>query len=159
MTVIPGINSKRKLIDFFLKKNHKNLVLRIVDVMDLIQEDRNFLMYHLSQLTGIPFSFGNKQVVKSWFLKVYPSGYVVAPVSEFLDMFDLEGIERLQSILSAYVEVRRGKAYPVREDRCSCCLGIGRLGDKSECPKCFGSGAITTFLEISDEEVLLAEKE
>lgn len=144
-----GIDDKKKLLAFFGAKQHKNLVLRVVDVLDLGNEAQEFLKRLVfAFFGGVNWEGSPKQV----FLHYYTAGYMVLPFEAALLPLSLAEIQTLQGVVYGYRDIRRSKGYPMRVDKCAC-------GGRKRCEKCCGVGEIVTFLEMSDEERSLAERE
>lgn len=159
--LVRGIDDKRRLLKFFAAKDHKNLVLRIADVLDMIQEDQNYVMNLVSLFKDMDPWYGDKNRRKAFFLKNYPDGYIRLPIDAILDPMELPDIEKLQAILYAYVEIRRGKGEPQEVEVCKECRGFGFVteGRKRTCKACMGEGKIIIFTEMSKREIKLAEQE
>jgi hypothetical protein len=151
--MLAGIDDKKKLLEFFGAKQHKNLVLRVVDVLDLCNSAQEFLRKVVCGFWGVaPARTLPLGTLKQVFLHFYPAGYIVLPFKAILLHLSLEEIQTLQGVVYGYRDIRRSKGFPSRVDKCSC---EGRKG----CEKCCGVGEIVTFLEMSEEERGLAKRE
>jgi len=151
---IRGIDTPEHLLAFFKAKGHVNMVLRIVDVLELIQDDFLFIKSVVSRVIGAD-QFGTPKI---FFLRLFPKGWIVLPWEKVLEGMKVPDMEKLQSALHAYKEIRWGKGEPNRVDPCPKCNGTGFKGTgDGKCENCDGSGKITTFLEMSDEEAAMAE--
>jgi hypothetical protein len=148
--VARGIDDKRKLLGFFAAKGHRNLVLRVADLRDLPEPAQYTLITFLSKWGGLARPAIEKQ---PWWFFLYHAfdGYVSVPFDKLLEA-PLERLEELQQAMMLYRDVRRGKGEPSRIEACKC-KGFGR------CKECDGTGRIVTFVEMSDEERALAERE
>jgi hypothetical protein len=150
--VLRGIDDAARLLGFFGKKGHLNLVLRVVDVLELIQDDLHWVI-------NVAASYGHRGDTqrlgdgweKRWLLSKFPSGWVVLPIEQLFASLKFRGLERLQSVIFAYRGIRMAKGEPHRKELCYKCSGAG-------CRICDGFGEITTYLEMSEEEILLAKK-
>ncbi len=80
---------------------------------------------------------------------------MVLPIENLLAPMDLEQVQRFQQCMYEYQQVRQHKGEPNRVDKCGHCKGDGRIGPDS-CDHCGGEGISITFLEMSDEETILA---
>jgi hypothetical protein len=148
-TVIPGIESKKKLLDFFVAKHHRNLVLHVAALKELALPIQHELISILICDAG--FSRESCADAGRFWIQNSMDGYVVLPFAKLLASMEMKTVQRLQLILYLYKEVRMGKGEPSRVDACSC-------HHNAECKTCHGTGIITTYLEISEEEERLAEE-
>jgi hypothetical protein len=159
-----AIGDKRKLLKFFAAKEHKNLVLRIADVLELRNDQQDWIigLANLIRLPGLTFKSAMPEIKeaqgmrKRWLLHQFPGGYIVLPFDELLGPMDMAQVKQLQEVCYAYHGVRMGKGEPSRVDKCDKCEGRGRV-DGKKCKQCDGSGMTVTFLEMSDEEKALAK--
>jgi len=146
-----GIDDRKHLFEFFRAKGHRNLVLRVADVIDLKLPDQRRLC---SLLYGREVEDPRSFLIERG---AFCDGHLVIPFDQ-LDAAEmpLEKLLELQAIVYSYLDVRRGKGEPSRVDPCSCEPAEGRLGRRG-CEKCGGTGATRTFLEVSEEEQRLGE--
>lgn len=145
------INDKRKLLGFFAAKAHRNLVLRVADLIELPLPSQAELVTLLRVYGGLaPFDAGREP--RHFFLHHAFDGYLVVPFERLLQA-DIPVLAELQQILIEYREVRQSKGEPSKTEVCEC-EGHPLFGG---CPKCHGSGQITVYVEMSDEEKKLAE--
>lgn len=168
--MLRGIDDKRRLLGFFAAKKHVNLVLRVADVLELRNEQQDFLINaavtdnpeinaveHLAEGKGPGWR-------KQWLLTEFPNGYWVRPFDQLLERMSLENVQALQAIVYAYADIRRQKGEPCRIDTCEKCKGIGRGsrtfkdGTARPCKDCDG-GQVITFIEMSPIEQELAQRE
>jgi hypothetical protein len=146
---VPGIESKKKLLDFFVAKEHRNLVLHVPRLRELPLPIQHELITILVCDAG--FSRELCADAGRFWIQNSRDGYLVVPFEKLLGEMDIKTVQRLQLILYLYKEERMGKGEPSRVDVCTC-------QKKPDCPKCQGQGMITTFLEMSEEEERLAEE-
>jgi len=153
---------KRRLIAWFGAKEHKNLVLRVVDVLELSNDAQDFVIQLVRSMNG---KGSDKHFVsdgwrKSWLLHYFPNGWVVLSIDELLKPMEFEVLKELQAVLFAYTRIRQEKGEPNRIDACVRCNGTGYRGvtaSTGHCKHCEGEGHIITFIEMSSEEKALAE--
>jgi hypothetical protein len=155
-----AIGDKRKLLEFFAAKEHRNLVLRIVDVLELRNDHQDWLIRATAQIrkARMPVAKEGTGWRKSWLLRLFPGGHITLPFEELLGLLDMEAAKLLQEICYAYQGVRLSKGEPSRVESCDKCSGAG-LVHGQKCKQCDGGGLTTTFLEMSDEERYLARGE
>jgi len=156
-----AIGDKRKLIKFFAAKEHQNLVLRIADVLDLRNDQQDWLIGLVEIVKSVPQPPVRKEATgwrKRWLLQTCPNGYIVLPFEDLLGPMDMKAVMRLQEVCYAYYNVRMGKGEPSRVDKCDKCGGSKQV-DGAKCKQCDGTGITITFLEMSDEERRLARGE
>lgn len=155
-----AIDDKRYLLKFFAAKEHRNLVLRIVDVLELRNDYQDWLIDRCC--LGMPMprdETRDAREASGWrkriLLQTFPGGNIVLPLEELLGPMEMTEVVMLQEICMAYHGIRQEKGEPSRVDPCGKCNGKGRnYGQK--CKDCDGGGKIITFLEMSDEERRLA---
>jgi hypothetical protein len=152
-----AIDSTKRLAAFFEAKGHRNLVLRVVDVLDL-RFDHQDLIIGLAAESYAASPREEQQSRKQWMQRLAPDGYLVLPLAPLLRGIDMEIASRLQEAIYAYTQVRRYKGEPSRTDDCEPCKGTGRVSG-AKCGDCGGEGAVITFIEVSPEERVLAERE
>jgi hypothetical protein len=157
---IRGIDDKRRLLAFFSAKEHKNLVLRVVDVLELRNDEQDYLIrlcgHGMQSATDEVIDMRNKSGWrKKELLLKYPNGWIVLPLDDLLDPMGMDEIAKLQAVIYHYADIRRQKGEPHRVEDCARCGGSGRLASR-ECKFCAGSGRVYTFIEMSDEEKELA---
>lgn len=147
--VVPGIESKKKLLDFFVAKHHQNLVLHAASLKELALP----LQHELITILVCDAGFSRESCADAgrFWIQNSMDGYVVVPFARLLSSMEMKTVQRLQLILYLYKEVRMGKGEPSRVDLCSC-------QQNPECKHCQGTGMVTTYLEISAEEERLAEE-
>lgn len=165
-----GIDSVARLRAFFQAKGHKNLVLRVVDILDMPQASQAALRIWLAAATVLTIDYSEQSLrqLKQWFVAIYPTGYIVVPWKAIGD--DLKELELLQQLLAEYRSVRLGKGEPSEKKPCPTCGGSGGKthvshgaggpmlhGNKGQCPDCEGLGWYRVFVEMSEEERKLAE--
>lgn len=154
--------TKERLLAFFGAKQHENLVLRVVDVMELGNEAQDFLIGLAAGGDGtvdVAGKLGEGQANgwrKRWMLREYPRGYMVLPMKRTIEPLSFEALQTLQAIVVGYTRIRLEKGEPSRIDACDKCGGSGRQGQR-RCRHCDGEGQITTLLEMSPEEKQLSE--
>lgn len=142
-----GIDDKRRLLGFFGAKGQKNLVLRVVDIVEMSPAAQSSAMGMVALCQQIPtFPPGNDW--KRWWLSQFPSGYVVLPIEKLLDPLPLAEVAKIQQVVAEYRNVRQGKGSPCRKDPCDKCGGRG-------CDQC-DDGVVFTFLEMDEAEIALA---
>lgn len=154
-----GIDDPKRLVAFFDCKSHRNLVLRVVDVLELRNDLQDFLIGLVAEGDAVVERLTAEQANgwrKQWLTRQYPTGYVVMPIKGIIDRIGLEATKVLQELVYAYADIRRQKGEPCRVAKCSQCRGSGRFADR-RCQQCDGEGQIITFIEMSDEEKALAE--
>lgn len=150
--MIRGIDDKRRLLEFFGAKEHRNLVLRIVDVLELPNDQVD----HLIHLVGKPAMLaGQDGWRKRHLLNEFPAGWIVLPLDALLEPMELEDVQKLQSVVYQYADIRRQKGEPNRVEPCPRCRGQGRFAG-SLCKDCQGDGKVITFVEMSEDEKELA---
>jgi hypothetical protein len=156
---IRGMDSKRRLLGFFGAKNHKNLVLRVVDVLELRIESLFEVVKWVCVSREVAiFTDAGRGSMKTAFLRQYPNGFITLPIEPLIDPMTLKEVEVVQQVIAEYRNIRLGKGEPSRTDLCKECGGTGfGLGPEGKCENCDGTGKIVTFLEMSDEETKLAE--
>ena len=150
--MIRGLDKKERLVAFFKAKGHVRLVLRIVDVLELRNVYQDYLIEKCGRVHELPAR--RDMTRKAWLLKAFPNGWLTMPIDQLLEPMGLREVERLQSIIFAYADVRRQKGEPHRSEPCPDCGGSPRSG---LCKSCHGDGVVLTFIEMSDEEKRLAE--
>lgn len=131
--MIPGIESKARLLAFFEAKKQKNLVLRVQDVLQLRWTDVDWLYQALwpEENGSVPLTTRKQQ----WQRKINSSiGCVAVPIASVIENLDFQEMERLQQILTLYRQIRIESGFPVRAD-----------------------GDVLVFLELSEGEQQLAE--
>lgn len=158
-SMLLGLDRKERLFRFFKTKNHKNLILRVVDVLELVQDDQLYLISLLAKLRGSVCTATTANERKRYFLKVFPDGYIKFPLKWLAESVDMLALNRLQCIMFNYVAVRREKGVPFRIDVCEKCNGTGVDSAGKACFYCGGGGKIEIVVEMSDDEIALAEKE
>jgi len=165
-----GLDSKQRLLNFFSAKRHKNVVLRVVDLLDMRNEDLAVLLRYIAAVALFDPAKTREMVVqevdrglaqenawrKQWLTRNFPSGWVVLSIDALLEPLDLVGVERLQQALYEYRNVRYSKGEPNRIETCPACEK-GRTPNGRKCERCDGAGIEMTFLEMSSDEVRLAE--
>jgi hypothetical protein len=154
--VIPGLDSKERLLKFFEAKGHLNLVLRVVDMLDMRITSLDYLLHQVSRMVQANVADGMEQTDgwrKRWLLHQFPSGWVVIPIKAVLEPMDLAECEKLQQALHEYRAVRMEKGEPHTIRPCEKCLGrqSGRV-----CGYCGGEGQTITFEEMSEWETTAA---
>lgn len=140
---VRGIDNKRRLLGFFAARGHRNLVLRMVDVLEMPIMSQIAVVGLAQQSLGVIEAV---DAIKSWVLRKFPSGYIVLPIDKLLEPMELREIEKIQQLISEYRDVRMGKGEPSRREMCPKCAGAG-------CANCDNTGSITIFLEMSAEEI------
>lgn len=157
--VVRGLDDKRRLLRFFAAKNHRNLVLRVVDMLEMRTDELDHLIKTVvigalgkPEWPNIMMPMSPKQYLLKWF----PGGWVVCPFEDLLNPLDLPAVERLQQSLSEYRAVRYEKGEPNKSEPCQTCQGSGRHAGRT-CKGCEGDGLVYTFLEMSEDEARLAE--
>jgi len=153
MDTIRGIDDKRRLLAFFGAKEHKNLVLRVVDVLELSNKEQDYLLGLF-----VPDCF-EAAVKDGWrkrvMLEKFPAGWIVLPIDATLEPMELADVAQLQAVVYHYADIRRQKGEPNRIEDCVKCRGKGRrVGGL--CKDCQGDGKVITFIEMSEEERKLA---
>jgi hypothetical protein len=148
-TVIPGLDSKERLLRFLAAKKHLNLVLRIVDLLELRHTSLDFLLEQVSRVSGPLPAERQGGWRKQWLLRQFPSGWVVVPIAATLESLDLGQVEKLQQVLYEYRSIRLEKGEPHTIRPCEKCGGKG-------CQWCGGEGHTITFEEMSEWETMQA---
>jgi len=142
-----GIDDRKHLFEFFRAKGHRNLVLRVADVIELKPGDQK-------RLCELVYTSAAVEDARSFLIErgAFWDGHLVIPFDQ-LDVTEvpLEKLLELQAIVYSYLNVRRGKGEPSRVDPCRC------GGKVAGCKECGGTGATRTFLEVSEEEQRLGE--
>ena len=149
--MLRGIDQKTRLAAFFKAKNHRNLVLRVVDLIRLIQDDQQWMIHFLVKC--LSYSEATPQGDnwrKQWFKRNFPTGYIVIPVDAVLQHYSLQELARLQQIVHAVAELRFSDGAITRRETCEKCQGTG-------CSWCGQTGVVETFLEVDATEQALAE--
>lgn len=153
-----GLDNPEKLRAFFAAKGYRNLVLRVVDMLGMRLPDLDFLC-----VVALPTSSRSRgETHKQYLLRcANVDGYIVVPWDTLLLHADLAAIERLQAALAEYRSVRYHKCEPMRMDACTTCnhMKLPPHGRRTSCPNCDGTGVTYTWIELSEEEQRLAEKE
>jgi len=147
-----GIDNAEHLFRFFAAKGHKNLVLRVADLLELRRVEQERL---IKILYGVDFNgpgseeFRTEQVCR-WLKGAgyMRCGYLVIAMAR-LEAFDMVALTELQQIVALYRNVRRGRGEPSELQDHTECGGRG-------CPMCGHTGKIRVFLEVSEEEKQLA---
>jgi hypothetical protein len=155
--MIRGLDDKRRLLRFFAAKNHRNLVLRVVDILEMRNDRQDYLIRAVERLHGplpAPEPAGDGWR-KKWLLRKAPTGWVLLDIDTLLEPLELAQVEELQQVLHEYRAVRLEKGEPNRVDDCEKCRGTGRVAGNI-CKTCDGDGQIITFLEMSPEEIEMA---
>ena len=155
-----AIGDKRRLLEFFAAKGHENLVLRIADVLELLNAHQDWLIRVISRtlaVTVVPEAEGTGWR-KQWLLHLFSTGYIVLPFDDLFRYLNMDEVKRLQEVCFVYHGIRLEKGEPSRAETCSACAGTGKFQGKT-CPQCEGGGQIFVFLEMSDEERALARGE
>lgn len=156
--MILGVDDKRRLLKFFEVKNHVNLVLRVVDVIELRNDQQNTLIKLIARVLDVESPTSSSWASerygwrKHWLLQQCPTGYIVLPLRDVLEPMSLEEIGSLQAIIYHYADIRRQKGEPHRVETCPHCASSA-----GKCEYCGDSGQVITFLEMSAEEIKLAE--
>jgi hypothetical protein len=150
---------KRKLLGWLAATEHKNLVLRIVDVLELRNDHQDWLI----DLAGHVIARGGWVLTddgwrKRWLLRHFPNGWIVLPFDKVLPPLDMDGIKKLQEIVFAYRGIRLEKGEPNKVEPCDKCGGTCKVAGRA-CRHCGGDGQIITFIETSDEERALMRGE
>jgi hypothetical protein len=157
--MLRGIDSVEKLRAFFEAKGHRYLVLRIADVLELANRHQDTIIGIASgvrpgavrRLVDVLSSHSPVGWRKDWLAREFSDGYIRLPIDHLLESLpDMQALVELQEALQSYMHVRREKGEPCRVETCPHCQGQG-------CRQCDGTGQIVTFVEMSDEEQLLAE--
>lgn len=167
-----GINDPKKLWAFFAAKGHENLVLRIVDVLELRNDQQDLIIEHAAlaiegrdpALTSqAAASLSRSRPIdpgdgwrKRWMLRAFPGGYVVIPFARF-EALTIEQLQQVQQVCFNYHGVRLAKGEPSRVDPCTKCEGRKIISGKP-CDWCEGTGKSITFVEMSDEECAIAAR-
>ena len=167
---VRGIDDKRRLLAFFGAKQHKNLVLRVVDVIELRNEYQDQLIDETAvrenQRSGRSALMTQMLILKeknapgwrkNFIMQNWPGGWIVLPIDRLLEEKTMEQVEYLQEIVFAYADIRRQKGEPCRVDVCDKCRGSGTIQGR-RCKDC-DSGQVITFIEMSPEEIAFAEQE
>lgn len=147
---IRGIDNKRRLLGFFAASGHRNLVLRVIDILDLSFKSQNVILGMLALAHQIPPD-PPQEDWRRWWLLTFPTGYVVIPIVDLLGPIPLEEVATIQQVIAEYRNVRQGKGSPCRTDVCGACGGGG-------CDQCDG-GKVYVFLEMDATEQELARGE
>jgi hypothetical protein len=142
-----GIDDRKHLFEFFRAKGHRNLVLRVADVLDLKEAEQR-------RLCELIYTSGQVEDPRHFLIErgAFFDGHLVIPFDQ-LDAAEvpLEKLLELQAIVYSYLNVRRGKGEPSRIDPCRC-------GGKGKgCKECGGTGTTRTYLEVSEAESRLGE--
>lgn len=143
-----GLDSPQRLLEFFKAKNHKRLVLRTADILQMLAEDQLLLTQLLVKLGRCPDEPGRP--LRHRLQELGVNGYLLIPIDLLSSRLTLEDLQQLQAWLTEYQEVRHGRLEPSRTETCSYCGGKG-------CQRCGQTGQLMVLLEISDEEQRLAE--
>jgi hypothetical protein len=151
--MIGAIDDKRKLLGWLAATEHKNLVLRIVDVLELRNDHQDWLIYHAAAIRMVTIAAGSEGSGwrKGWLLNQFPNGWIILPFDKLLTPLNMDGIKKLQEIIFAYRGIRLEKGEPNKIEPCEKCNGTCAVGGRP-CKHCDGEGQIITFLETSDEE-------
>lgn len=81
-----------------------------------------------------------------------PTGYVLWS-TEQLEALDMGACADLQDLVFHYEGVRQHKGEPCRSEPCTAC----KPPHSKHCHQCAGTGRIWVLLEMSDEEIHLAQ--
>ena len=157
--MIRGLDSKDRLLRFFAAKKHNNIPLRVVDILEMRNEEQDYLARATFKALLPERLLDDARVNetrKQWWLRHFPTGWVVLPIDKTLEPMTMEQVQRFQQCMYEYKQVRQHKGEPNRIEDCGHCKGTGRAGGK-ECDHCGGEGMSITFLEMSPEEQTLAE--
>jgi hypothetical protein len=150
--ILRGIDTPERLLEWCRAKKHKNLVLRTADIFELAPLDQEALA-ELLQKAYHPAPAGG-QTLRLWYQGL--GRHVVTPIAALLERLDMADLSRLQEILSYYVEGRRMKGEPSKTEDCDCTDG-GKTSPRPDCRLCEGRGRLHVLLEVTDEELRLAE--
>jgi len=153
---IRGIDTPDHLMRFFEAKGHRNLVLRIVDVIELRNEHQQWLYYQVAAQRMLTIEGTPIEGFKSWFLRQFPQGYIVLPFKGWIPYLSMDQLKTLQDICMSYMGIRFEKGWPSVSDVCAACRGSGKQADGRKCETCMGLGKIYTYIEMSAEEVAMA---
>jgi hypothetical protein len=148
--MIPGLDSKERLLKFFEAKGHLNLVLRVVDMLEMRTSSLDYLLGVLADRRKQRAPGEHPPGLrKQWLLHEFPDGWAVIPIKVVLEPMDLVECEKLQQALHEYRAVRMEKGEPHTIRPCEKCLGrqSGRV-----CGYCGGEGQTITFEEMSEWE-------
>jgi hypothetical protein len=149
--IFRGIDTPERLLAWFKAKGHRNLVLRTADVFELAPIDQEDLADLLCKAvpnlpTPTPVN------MRLWFQN--RGRHIVTAIDDLIEKLDMKDIARLQEIIGYYIEGRRGKGEPSKVEPCDCTDG-GR-SPQPNCRLCDGTGRIHVLLEVTDEELQLA---
>ena len=158
--VVLGIGNRERLIKFFQARGQRNLVLRIVDVLEQRNDYQDFLIRTIENLeliqagkTGVsPTVQKGLQSRKDFFLGKWPAGWIVLPLVDYLQSMSFDDVVKLQELIYNYQNIRCEKGEPCVVEQCRSCGGQG-------CDGCCGMGKTTTLVEMSEEEEILSRKE
>jgi hypothetical protein len=149
---LKALEEPNRLWDWMRAKGHKNLVLRIGDVLQL----PNALMAAVDRIVrelniGLVSECAHDLDAASRIKYACPGGYLVVSIDRLARQpwIDMPFLIDLQSAILHYREIRRGLGYPSRKEECKC-------GKRRSCRQCGGKGYTSTIVEMSDHEVLLA---
>jgi hypothetical protein len=146
---IRGIEDPQYLARFFSEKGHPFFVIKISDVMDMLQSDQIDLLHFLKQLGhSVP---SNEMSLRNRIQRIGFQGYASLSITDICNALEMKDLIKLQEWVAAYREVRQGKYEPSKIDDCDC------KGKVPKCKKCEGTGKISVLLEVSEIEEKLAQ--
>lgn len=151
--VLRGLDSTDKLLAWLTATGHRNLVLRTADVFTLAPVDQEdlaeLLVKAMPERPGPAF-----MSLRMWYQNL--GRYIVTPTEAVIERLQMKQIERLQEILSYYIEGRRSKGEPSKTAPCDC-TDNGRKAARQDCNLCGGEGRLHVLLEMDEEEKRLTE--
>lgn len=154
--ILRGLDSPEHLRAWMTAAGREFLVLRVADILDMGIEDQRLGLSIIAMACGGDGVWGlSSQEIRGCIQGAGINGYILVPRDGLCNL-SLDDLNVIQQWIYVYREIRLGKGEPSRTDPCEACDGRGSLAGK-DCEECDGDGRITTFLEISEEEIALSE--
>lgn len=157
---IRGMDTPQRLRRFFEAKGHRNLVISTAVVMDLPLPHRAALLdlLHAADLRTAPSGPAPDDGYRRQLQQMGVGGYLTVPIDTLCERLSIEQLERLQEWVCVYRDLRQARGEPVKMEVCECTQQNGQQRPpKANCPKCAGSGQIQVVVEMSAEEIALAQ--
>lgn len=154
---VRAMESPKHLYGWFTLKGHKNLVYRMSDVLQLPDKDlAPFDTIAIGLNIGGADAYAEKEPAER-LRSSCPTGYLVVSVEQLFSQpwAEMPLLIELQRSTLLYREIRRQMGYYEHVSPCDC-KGLRDPNKGKRCRSCDGKGETRTILEMSPEEVRLA---
>lgn len=147
-----GLNSPDRVLQFFLKKKHKYIVIEIADLLKMDLPSKAEFLDLLYQLGLEPEPSGSPPIdaYRSRIQRLGFNGYLRVNIQLLCKTLSIEKLQQLQKWLSLYREIRKEQNKPIQMEICEC-------QSNPKCNICGGQGEIKILTEMSHIEEQLAQ--